>query len=490
MPCTTILVGKDASYDGSTMIARNDDSGSGKFNAKKLVVLDPSKAKSKYKSVISHLEVELPLKALRCTLMPNIDMEEGIWAAAGINEENVGMTATETITTNPRVMGGDPYVKYVPAKGNKKAIPGGIGEEDLVALVLPYIHSAREGVIRMGELLEKYGTYEPNGIAFNDKDEIWWLETIGGHHFIAKRVPDNRYVTMPNQFGLDTFDLDDAFNEQKDNICSKDLKEFIKNNHLDLNLDGEFNPRLAFGSHDDSDHCYNTPRAWYIERYLNPRTFKWEGDDPDFTPESDDIPWSLVPEKKITVEEVKYLLSSHFQGTKYDPYLRFGDMASKGSYRPIGVNRTSFLALLQIRPYMPKETAAIEWVAFGSNVFNAFVPIYTNVNKIPAYLHNTTSKVDTNNFYWASRMIGALADAHFTTTSIHIERYQNRVASSSYDLINKYDDLFNKSHDVSILVKANEEIVNMAHKETDSALDKVLYESSMHMKNAYSRSDN
>ena len=27
MPCTTILVGKKASYDGSTMIARNDDAG-------------------------------------------------------------------------------------------------------------------------------------------------------------------------------------------------------------------------------------------------------------------------------------------------------------------------------------------------------------------------------------------------------------------------------------------------------------------------------
>ena len=34
MPCTTILVGKNASYDGSTMIARNDDSGSGHFTAK------------------------------------------------------------------------------------------------------------------------------------------------------------------------------------------------------------------------------------------------------------------------------------------------------------------------------------------------------------------------------------------------------------------------------------------------------------------------
>ena len=41
MPCTTILVGKNASYDGSTMIARNDDSGSGHFTPKKFVVVHP-----------------------------------------------------------------------------------------------------------------------------------------------------------------------------------------------------------------------------------------------------------------------------------------------------------------------------------------------------------------------------------------------------------------------------------------------------------------
>ena len=57
MACTTILVGKKASYDGSTMIARNDD---GHYDVKKLVVVDPKKQPKKYKSVISHVEVELP----------------------------------------------------------------------------------------------------------------------------------------------------------------------------------------------------------------------------------------------------------------------------------------------------------------------------------------------------------------------------------------------------------------------------------------------
>ena len=266
MPCTTILVGKKASYDGSTMIARNDDSPSGQFTPKKFVVVHPEEQPRKYKSVLSHVEIDLPEEALRYTAVPNALEGGGIWAAHGINAAGVGMTATETITSNARVLGADPLVEYVPAQDGAEEIPGGIGEEDIVSVVLPYIHSAREGVTRLGSLLEKYGTYEMNGIAFSDKNEIWWLETIGGHHWMAVKVPDDHYVAMPNQLGIDHFDLEDALGEQKEYMCSADLKEFIETYHLDLSMDGNFNPRDAFGSHDDSDHVYNTPRAWFMER--------------------------------------------------------------------------------------------------------------------------------------------------------------------------------------------------------------------------------
>ena len=233
MACTTILVGKNASYDGSTMIARNDDSGSGHFTAKKFVVIHPEEQPKVYKSVLSHVEIELPGDPMKFTAVPNAIKGKGIWAASGVNEKNVGMTATETITSNARVLGADPLVKYQPAEDGKEEAAGGIGEEDLVYITLPYISSAREGVIRLGSLLEKYGTYEMNGIAFQDAGEIWWLETIGGHHWIAKRVPDDRYVVMPNQFGIDEFDLNDAFSEQKEHMCSSDLREFIAENHLE-----------------------------------------------------------------------------------------------------------------------------------------------------------------------------------------------------------------------------------------------------------------
>ena len=173
MPCTTVLVGRDASNDRSTMIARTDD---GHFDVKKLIVVEPKRQPRRYRTVNSHLEIELPDDPMRYTACPNVDKKDGVWAATGINAAGVGMTATETITSNPRVLAADPLVTYQKAKTRReKDVPGGIGEEDFVVLVLPYIHTAREGVERLGALLERYGTYESNGIAFNDAHEIWWL---------------------------------------------------------------------------------------------------------------------------------------------------------------------------------------------------------------------------------------------------------------------------------------------------------------------------
>ena len=494
MPCTTIFVGKNASYDGSTMIARNDDSGSGHFTPKKFVVIHPEEQPKLYKSVLSHVEVPLPENPMRYTAIPNAVEGKGIWAASGVNSAHVAMTATETITSNPRVLGADPLVVYQPAEGEKQEIPGGIGEEDIVCLVLPYIHSAREGVKRLGSLLEQYGTYEMNGIAFQDTDEIWWLETIGGHHWIARRVPDDVYVVMPNQLGLDEFDLEDALSGQKEYMCSPDMKEFIEKYHLDLSFDGNMNPRHAFGSHDDADHIYNTPRAWFMERYLNPRTKVWDGPNADFTPESDDLPWCMVPEKKITVEDIKYVLSSHFQGTPFDPYTSRGDKSMHGAYRSIGVNRNDVLALIQMRPDQKEDYGTIEWIAFASNAFNTLVPFYADVEETPEYLSNTTGDVSTDNFYWASRMMVAMTDASYQKSLVHAERYQEHVMSKGHELINRYDDLLKTESDeekrMALKQEANQKIADMLKEETTDTLNKVLFELSNKMRNAYSMSDN
>ena len=351
----------------------------------------------------------------------------------------------------------------------------------------------------MGDLLERYGTYENNGIAFSDVDEIWWLETIGGHHWIAKRVPDDAYVTMPNQLGIDSFDLDDAEGAQADHMCSADLRAWMAEWHLDLTLGVEsdgpaavFNPREAFGSHSDSDHVYNTPRAWYMQRCLNPSDV-WDGPDADYTPESDDIPWSRVPERKVTIEDIKYVLSSHYQGTEYDCYGSKGTPATRGAYRPIGINRNSQLAVLQLRPYAQPAYRAVQWMAFGSNSFNALVPLYANVETMPEYYADTQARVTSENFYWANRLIGALADVRFHECGRAVEDYQEKVGGMGHKQIHDVDAAVAALPEAEVpaeLARANEAFAERVRVETDALLGKVLYTTSCAMKNSFAMNDN
>ncbi len=482
MPCTTILVGRKASVDGSTMMARNEDSGSGHFMPKKFVCVLPDMQPRHYKSVLTKFEMDLPEEPLRYTAVPNAVPALGIWGESGVNSLNVAMSETETITSNARVLGADPLVK------------DGVGEEDMLTVVLPYIRSAREGVKRLGAIIEKYGTCEMNGVGFQDRDEMWWLESVGGHHWIAKRVPDDCYAVIPNQLGIDALDLDDALGEGKENLCSPDLGGFIHRYRLDRRTDPSdavLDVRGTFGSREDADHSYNTPRAWAMLRYLNPGTFLWDGPDAQYGPESDDLPWCLEPERKVTVEDVKYVLSSHFQGTPYDPYGRFGDASQRGRYRPIGINRTNFAALTQIRPGLKEKIAAVEWIAMGSNVFNAFVPFYMQVNDTPAYLRDTAERVTTDSFYWVNRLIAAMADAHFPACAQAVERYQKACGCEGYRLLNEGDAAAEGAEEITeaMLEKQNQRIADRIRELTDEALDRVLFESSMGMKNAFARSD-
>lgn len=483
MPCTTLLVGRKASFDGSTLIARNDDSQSGTYNVKRLCVVPGGRRGGTYESVISHVRVALPDEpSLRYTATPNQDVTTvGIWGEHGINEANVAMTATETITTNARVQGADPYVVATPEA------PGGIGEEDLVTLVLPYATSARDAVLRTGELLATYGTYEPNGIGFSDEREVWWLETVGGHHWIARRVPDDCYVVMPNQLGIDSFDLADAEGAGAEHLASPDLRAWMERNHLGLERGAGdvFNPRWAFGSASDADHVYNTPRAWDMHRVLSPHA-------PATSPEADDIAWARVPERLLTVEDVKYVLSRHYQGTEFDPYGRLGTDATRRLYRPIGISRNMVTCVLQVRGDAPRGRGAIHWVAFGSNPFNALAPFFANVDDMPAYLRDTTPTASTESLYWSSRLVAALADAHFDACASSLERYQQRVAARGWAVVHEADAAAwpdDEAEGRRLLEQANQRTADMLRHETDALLDEVLAICSNHMRNAFARSD-
>ena len=119
------------------------------------------------------------------------------------------------------------------------------------------------------------------------------------------------------------------------------------------------------------------------------------------------------PYRKVTIEDVKYVLSNHYQDTIYDPYGPEGDHVSQRTFRTIGINRTSQTAILQLRPNKPQETTGIQWISYGSMPYNTAVPFFTQVDTTPDYFANTTAKVTTDSFYWANRIIAGLADPHY-----------------------------------------------------------------------------
>lgn len=528
MGCTTILVGKNASYDGSTLMARTDDAEDGHFDPVRVEVLDPAKLPKIYKSVISHCEVKLPSKGIRCTYAPRADKRpEGIWGEAGINEAGVSITATETITTNAAVLGADPLVEYVPARGSVKAVPGGIGEEDYVSLLLPYIKSAREGVLRMGKLLEQYGTYENNGVGFADEHEIWWIETLGGHHWMARRVPDDTYALIANQLSIDFFDLKDAYSSQKNFMCSADLIEWMKKNHLVPAVGAEdergdvtpsaaagvrdaatvahsrrakgaskkrpmfkgipaaFNPRKTFGSNTWRDRVYNTPRVWYGMSLLNPSSDYFSAK-PEFSAQSADLPWCRIPEARIRIEDIRAVLGSHYQNTEFDSYGSQGSSETRRLFRPIGINRTSFCALLQVRPNVPKATRGIMWIAMASMPFSTFVPLFTSVTKVPAYM-KTPLDIDTHTFYWQVRMLGGLADPEFYKNVDAINAFSQKTIATGLNHIAKIDAA--RSVSEKTLEEANESICRSANEGMQALLAGALYNRSMLMLNRFDMSD-
>ena len=230
--CTTILVGKKASIDGTTMIARNDDT----FRpiTPQKFIIEPARhgEKKHIKSWLNKFEMDLPEDAQRVPAVPNVDYKHrGYYDESGINQENVAMSCTESTYGNERTLAFDPLVK------------DGLDEDCMQTSVLPYIHSARDGVKYLGKLIAKYGSPAGNSVLFSDKDEIWYMEIVTGHHWVAERIPDDCYAATGNRVAIEQVDFDnpDYF------MWSEGIQEFVEKHHLNPDHEG-WNFRHIFGT--------------------------------------------------------------------------------------------------------------------------------------------------------------------------------------------------------------------------------------------------
>lgn len=385
--CTSILAGKGAMADGSTVIGRNEDSRSA---WPKHMVIHPRETFSEEQTFTSRDNgFSMPLENVRFkySATPEWTAEYGLFEEDGINEYGVCMSATESAYANERVLGFDPLVKE------------GIGEEAMVTVVLPYVRSAREGVRRLGAIVEKYGTCESNGILFSDRDEVWYLETGSGHHWVAQRIPDDCYAVVANQLAIREIDFDDGENF----MHSPGIREFVEANNLNPDAT-TFNFRNIFGTHTLSDEIYSTPRVWDGQRLLTPGAVQ--------DPMSEDLPFIRKPDRLLFMDDLERVLSSHFQNTPYDP-LGKGPDKLKHKFRPISLAKTQESHLLQMRPGFDPDIAGLHYVAMGVTCQSVFVPVYAGTTDVLECYRHGEKTYSKDSAYWAYKLLGVLVDPHY-----------------------------------------------------------------------------
>ena len=139
LACTSIVVGREVSADGSFIFGRTDDTHT---IGKEQIVTVPAKTADApviFVDEYNGFTKELPLTSCQYVMTPRAaSTHTGIWAESALNEYSVAISATETITPKPEALEADPYV------------PNGIAESNIPTLVIPYVQTAEEGIRLLG----------------------------------------------------------------------------------------------------------------------------------------------------------------------------------------------------------------------------------------------------------------------------------------------------------------------------------------------------
>lgn len=370
--CTSIIVGSGMTADGSMIFARSDDSKA--IRATRLVHYPAGKGPERFVSIDGPFRCPLPPERLGFSALERENLPYH-WGEAGFNDAGVGMSATETIFSNEKVLALDPYV------------PTGLGENCVFHIVLPYIRSAREGVLRLGSLIEQYGSAEGFGIAFMDEKETWYLENAGGHRWLAKRMPEDKYFVSGNQSRYREYD-------PEQDLASADLVSWARENGL---FEGEFDFHEAYSLESENDKTYNYPRVWYLQQMFTPSV--------QTDVRVNNFPVYQKADRPLTVEDIKKAFRSHYDGTEHDPYLHGNP---KEPYRPISIFRTINTHILQVRPGLPIEIGRVDYMAEGMADLSVFLPLYQGVTSYPKAYGIGSLRSQNSSAYWLFRKVSAL----------------------------------------------------------------------------------
>ncbi len=382
--CTTIIIGQEQTADGSMIVARSEDWDA--MEAKNYEIFEGTdNGPREFVAKDSPFRCELPEKALGYSALSPYNLH-GHWGSAGFNTAGVGMSATESIFSSDEVLKHDPLVE------------NGVAENSVFNITLPYVRTAREGVERLGMLIEKYGIAEGFGIGFVDSKEIWYLETACGHRWLACRMPKDQYFVTGNQSRFRTYDP----NDKENYLASADLIEFAEKHGLYNPAQGAFDFHEAYARDIKLDTTYNYPRVWGLQQFFSPEIKN------DVTKNT--FPVFAKAAHKVTLTELRTAFRFHYDNTEHDPYLNSNP---KEPYRPVSIFRTTQTHLLQVRPELPQAIGSVNYVAMGMADLGVFLPLYQGITSYPEAYTKGNGESSDDSAYWKFRKIMVLGMTNY-----------------------------------------------------------------------------
>ena len=298
----------------------------------------------------------------------------------------------------------------------------------LIYVALQRSKSAREAIKVMTTLANTYG-YNSEGETFTicDPNEAWIMEMMGkgpgskGVVWVALRIPDNAVCAHANQSRIGKFNMKD----KKNVMYAKDVVSFARSKGWFKGKDADFSWKMAYAKPDFSGRRFCDARAWAMLNHFYDMSpyLDWAlGKNPD----AQDMPLWVVPNKKVSVQDVENVMRDHYEGTPLSvadgsdigggiwempyrptPLMYKVDGKQYFNERPVSTQQSGFVFVSQMRSWLPREIGGVFWFANDDANMAAFTPVYCSMTERPE-CYNTPGAdalhFSKKNAYWVCNM--------------------------------------------------------------------------------------
>jgi dipeptidase len=390
--CTTITVGRLASADGSVMTSHTCDSHDGRAWIRAVPRM-------------KHPAGSLARVHLKTELMESYGDTTGLVYTGSIPqaaETYAYLYGFYPIMNEHQLAIGE---STFGGKDVLRSDRGMINCYELTRLLAERCRTAREAIRLADELLSKYG-YNDGGecLTIADTKEVWHFEVVGpgqgrvGAIWAAQRVPDDHVGVNANQSRIRRIDLKapDHFMASK-NVVSAAVE-------LGLYDPKSGEPFEFCYAYDGRGSMWARRREWRVFDLLAPSR--------KFDANQENYPFSIKPEKKVSVADIMKIFEDTFEGTDYDmtkfmlvkdregkfakspyanPFMNYDQMPLwkiNGALHEMGERTIAryycvYFFVSQSRSWLPDPVGGLVWFGWDNPAMTCLAPLYCCIADLP-----------------------------------------------------------------------------------------------------------